>query len=383
MRKDTPKPGRNRKFEALAGTGRPGPAGKQDAILRDLKHRIVSGQFPAGSRLPTRTELVKAYGVSIPTVQATLSRLSAEGFVEARGNHGTFVRERPPHASRIGVVVRVSQDGSQTAIGKILHRLMDDRAQSGELTFSLYALMESDNLCPALETLIDDIHEHRLAGLLCESTFFPSRTDLSQAIVTRKLPCVAISNDMSDYGPSIKRLVVDQRRVLTAGLKALADAGARNIAVIEAPIAIGAESKLIELARSLRLSLQRKHILGVDPRSAVHARPLAELLATLSPAIDGLYLGHDGVAEQASLGLLDAGVAVPRDLVVVSHANFPYPSVSSVPAIRVGVDINEAFYYAQKAVQAGISGQTWPELTSLGIRIDGALTAEDRSNLIH
>ncbi|MEO5815278.1 MAG: PLP-dependent aminotransferase family protein [Gemmatimonadaceae bacterium] len=76
-----------------------------DAAQREPLHRqlydairvaIVSGQLPAGSRLPSSRALASDTGVSRATVGVAFDQLRAEGYVEARTGSGTFVRAGLP-----------------------------------------------------------------------------------------------------------------------------------------------------------------------------------------------------------------------------------------------------------------------------------------------
>jgi GntR family transcriptional regulator len=59
-----------------------------------LREKIMSGAFPAGSRLPTEIELIRIYGVGRITVRQALAALTKEGLIERKRRRGTFVTER-------------------------------------------------------------------------------------------------------------------------------------------------------------------------------------------------------------------------------------------------------------------------------------------------
>jgi DNA-binding GntR family transcriptional regulator len=61
----------------------------------DLRRQILEGQLPARSRVPSRAQLSKQYGVSDRVAVEAVRVLAAEGFVEGRPGSGTYVRERP------------------------------------------------------------------------------------------------------------------------------------------------------------------------------------------------------------------------------------------------------------------------------------------------
>lgn len=62
-----------------------------DRIHEDILRRIVSGNLPAGSRLPAENDLCRMFAVSRPIVRQALQRLRQEGLIESRKGSGSFV----------------------------------------------------------------------------------------------------------------------------------------------------------------------------------------------------------------------------------------------------------------------------------------------------
>ncbi|WP_328927648.1 GntR family transcriptional regulator [Streptomyces sp. NBC_00190] len=79
----------------VAGVGRRVAGGSQVApykrIMADLLDRILTGELPAGARLPSEAELSDSYGVSRGTVRRAVHELEAAGHVQARHGVGRFV----------------------------------------------------------------------------------------------------------------------------------------------------------------------------------------------------------------------------------------------------------------------------------------------------
>jgi len=65
-------------------------------IADDLRTRIERGEYPPGSRLPTKAQLMEEYGVAVNTVERAIGVLRREGLVETVQGAGMFVRETPP-----------------------------------------------------------------------------------------------------------------------------------------------------------------------------------------------------------------------------------------------------------------------------------------------
>ncbi|MFD2130379.1 GntR family transcriptional regulator [Pseudogracilibacillus auburnensis] len=56
-----------------------------------LKERIISGQYPKNTLIPSEPELKEEFGVSIITVRKAVEQLSQQGYVEKRSGIGTTV----------------------------------------------------------------------------------------------------------------------------------------------------------------------------------------------------------------------------------------------------------------------------------------------------
>ena len=63
-------------------------------IYAELRDRITSGRWPAGSSLPPQRDLAGEFGVSIMTLRQALQLLTDEGLVAARHGSGTYVAAR-------------------------------------------------------------------------------------------------------------------------------------------------------------------------------------------------------------------------------------------------------------------------------------------------
>jgi GntR family transcriptional regulator len=65
-------------------------------IAESLRERLQSGEYLAGSQLPSEPELARSLGVSRSSLRAALALLEAEGLVRSVHGSGTFVTDRPP-----------------------------------------------------------------------------------------------------------------------------------------------------------------------------------------------------------------------------------------------------------------------------------------------
>ena len=81
-------------------------------LADDFRHRIVSGKWPPGSKVPSVRELAAGTGVNPNTVQRALGALDGEGLTATERTAGRFVTTR---ASVIDSVRRGLASGATDA----------------------------------------------------------------------------------------------------------------------------------------------------------------------------------------------------------------------------------------------------------------------------
>jgi DNA-binding FadR family transcriptional regulator len=67
-----------------------------DRIESALRAMIEGGGLKAGSKLPSERTLAAEHGSSRTTVRLVLTKLTAQGLIEAQHGRGYFVRRVPP-----------------------------------------------------------------------------------------------------------------------------------------------------------------------------------------------------------------------------------------------------------------------------------------------
>lgn len=66
-----------------------------NSVVAGLKERILSGNLPPGSKLPSETELIEQFAVSRTVVREAITRMRAEGLIETFHGRGSFVLALP------------------------------------------------------------------------------------------------------------------------------------------------------------------------------------------------------------------------------------------------------------------------------------------------
>lgn len=79
---------------------------KYQQIADDLRARMVAGEFPPDSRLPSKSEMMRDYSTALTTVNNAIAVLRQEGLAETIQGVGTFARKAPdPGPSQYDMVM--------------------------------------------------------------------------------------------------------------------------------------------------------------------------------------------------------------------------------------------------------------------------------------
>ncbi len=331
------------------------PAVIQEGIYRELRTRLVRGDFLPSVRFPTRRELCREFDASTVTMQVVLERLMADGFVETRGTRGTFVVANPPHLSRYALVFPSLP--SSNRFWMALNNVALQLRYSQNVDLVAYYGIDGHSDRREYRQLVDDVEHHRIAGLIFASS--PFQLENTPLLDEPGIPRVAISGIPQDKY-NCWHVGVDNESFARRAVDLLVEAGRRQIALLLPGTTADIEQDFLDaLAAS-----------GLTPpaywRQAVHhgmgsaARNLAHLLVR-GPAAErpnALIIANDNLVEAATAGLVDAGIHVPDDLLVIAHCNFPYPPPASTPVLRLGYDGRTILAACIDAIDAQRQGET-------------------------
>ena len=71
------------------------PRYRYEEIADDLQKRIADGEFPPGSRLPSRRVLIEQYEVTEPVIDRAMQVLRIKQITETLPGVGVYVRDEP------------------------------------------------------------------------------------------------------------------------------------------------------------------------------------------------------------------------------------------------------------------------------------------------
>lgn len=78
--------------------GETGP--EYQRLMRQIRARIISGEYLVGAPIPSTTELVEESEMSRPVVRRAIDQLKAEGILEGHQGKAVFVKAMPAAADR-------------------------------------------------------------------------------------------------------------------------------------------------------------------------------------------------------------------------------------------------------------------------------------------
>lgn len=332
------------------------PPVKRSRIAADLRRQIVTGKLSPGDQLPTRPSLEKIYSVSQPTIQQAINQLTDEGFVFARGGHGTFVADHPPHLSRYVVVMPggASQGDYEsrflTAFANEAHAL--DGQQPGSVVVCRNAGVGTREL----EDLLSDLEHDRVAGLIFPQGIVPLKGN--PLLDMEGVPKVGV---MQGGTEQIMAVFPDLDDWYVRAFDCLAEKGRRRVALLttwmehDEPLMTRLKSMAAERGIETR-PYWVQQVAASDSPWAVNA---VHLLFNAEQSIrpDAFVITDDNIVEHSLAGLVQAGVRVPDDVEVVAHCNFPWQPTAVLPIHRLGFDVRKMLLTCIGLINAAREGR--------------------------
>ncbi len=354
------------------------PKLKEDRVLRQIRKLIINGKYAPGSRLPTRSELEDEFEVSRQTMQNVFDSLLNEGFVEARGRHGTFVTEHPPHLSNYGLVFTQhpsEKDGWPNFWTAIFNEAQALHRDGRRHFHAFYGGSFDDSGSGSYQDLLEMVTSGRLAGLI-----FPARPFhlIGTPILEQPgMPRVIFSG--ADIAPGALQIELAFEHFYEIALDHLRKCGRSRVAFF---MSNGYNAtlwpRIMELCQEREMQTRFEWFHGIDPLRPTWSSRVAALLARLPQADrpDALIIGDDNLVSQTMSGLMRGrnGMDLPQDIDVVAHANFPWVTPSPVPITRVGFDVNQIVRTCVESIDLQRRGEHPPAKTRITPILESDIT---------
>ena len=164
-----------------------------DQVYNTLKDLILSGEWPAGYRVPTESELAEQFGVSRLTVHSAFQKLAALSLIDVRVGEGTFVKDfsLASYISEIGSIVlrestadEIVQFRASFEIAALKLAIKNAASEDYAVLYSFLRKMEEYSIADNLDSYVDvDIRFHRAVCELSHNHIFVTLYDICSSLL--------------------------------------------------------------------------------------------------------------------------------------------------------------------------------------------------------
>jgi DNA-binding LacI/PurR family transcriptional regulator len=347
-------------------------------IVRALRGDIVSGRYGRGEQLPTRSVLEDRYQASSTTVQRALDRLVHEGFAFVRSRQGTFVAENPPHLCRYGLVFprRPAPQGQWSRWWVALQQQAIVLQRSDGCTISTYYSDEGHLDSADYLRLLADVQSHRLAGLIF--AFPPFELRETPVLLQPGLARAAIM--AQPLLPGVLCAFPDMQSFFDRSIGYLAQRGRKRVGIIGAASVANLNDHFGGAIARRRMTNRPQWTLSLPTNDQDSARNVAHLLMTSGASAkdrpDALIIADDNLVDGTMAGVRAAGAAVPGDLEIIAHTNFPWPAPRTLPITRLGFDARKTLEACLELVDAQREGDQPPAMSKIPAVFEDEIEAD-------
>ncbi len=302
----------------------------QMQIADHLAQRIISGELPDRSRLPSTVELAKLYNVTPVTVHKSLQRLVKRRLIERRSREGTFVCSR----ERTNVIALVFGKSPFSHPGNFytsLISLFQREAYARELNFKVYFDFETSS--KTRFDLEQDIRSGELKGLVVTN-----RGPLVREFIKAHPDILKCYPAMLDFKDEVKRSV-----------SYLIGRGYRRIGVLSMHPEVldtedsrrGHEAECRGIEEAVGDSGVRVEIRRCDHTEVAGYRKMKEWLSDPRTRPQAFFINHDIMVHGALLAIVEAGLKIPEDVALMVHMNGENEFPSPVALTRYKVNVRQ------------------------------------------
>lgn len=321
---------------------------KSNYIAEDLRSQIVNRVYGPGDRLPTRDKLVIQYDVSKVTVQRALKSLMDDGLAEARVGRGTIVSLASPHLTKYALLF---PKGEESSLGNQLWTAFVNEAKNlpEEAKIELHYGFDGREGNERYQELLNDVENRRIAGLMFAS--HPYLLENTPILDQPGIPRSVIMTPQAAWNFPV--VTFDGESIRQKFVKKVSELKCKRVAIISSDSDdSGSLSELLKCFEQKGIKINPDWIHGLSYDKSFWVKSLTRLLMA-GPAgqrPDCLLVLNDNLLPNVSQALTELNLIPPRDLQLISHCNFPWPTFSAVPVTRVGYCITECLQAMMKQI---------------------------------
>jgi len=310
--------------EALKSVKTVGPVPGHVQITRIIGEKIENGELPCGTRLPGERALAQMCGVSRTTVRQALDALVDRGLIEKFTGRGIFV-SAPPEPKVVACVL--PGHDPRYHWGSVLSQAIVSEARVNGWEPATYLVTSDEDRA----RLAKHLREGRIHGVLSMGM---SR-DIGGTVPT-------VDANLLDTDDEY-RVYIDYYSMIHQAVKFLVERGRKKIGMASYESKMRATRDGMRAYRDVLdefdLPLREEWIVqegGLEEQGEAAVRQIW----SLEERPDALIFMDDWQGLGGTRTLVELGVQVPEEVMVVTHMNRGYNPPYPVPVVGIQVDPN-------------------------------------------
>ena len=313
---------------------------KYRQIYDSLKEAIASGEYRAGQRLPTESELVNTFNTSRVTVNRALRELQLGGFINRRVGSGSYVCAATTEDYTFGLLI---PDLGRTEIFEPICRGMAE-AQVGREQVLLWGRSPGES--QDIETQARELCQQWIAKKVSGVFFAPLELTgdkdrinerIAELFIASHIPVVLLDRDVVPYPErsSYDLVGIDNRRAGYVVTSHLVGAGCKRLIFVgrhrSAPSCVARSVGFRDALQDAGIDYRPEFIQHqTDPSNEDQVR---QIMSGLKP--DGIVCSNDFTAAQLMRTLEQLSVNIPDDVKMVGFDDVKYASLLPVPLTTI------------------------------------------------
>lgn len=310
-------------------------------IVHWVRAGIYGGRLTPSDKLPPQMKLTKQFGVSNQTVQRAISHLQKQGLVVPCQKVGSLISEEAPTQSIVGLALPETVPARRKEI-IFWNRLATEARSIKSDGFRIKSYLGLEYLPPVsdIKKMLRDIKGNDLAGIIEIFELY----NIPPGIPRIRMFSSTTPQALSDaWNKENNGSVIIECELMEKMLTWTARSGRKRVAVLTITNNYERISQMAErMAPDYGLTIKPHWILGMELQKGTLAiRRLVNLLfsSEMMNGPEALLVMDDNMLYLAAQGIMDSGLSVPDDVLLVSHSNFPNPVECPLPVKRFGLDV--------------------------------------------
>jgi len=292
-------------------------------------HKIRTGEYNQGSRIPTEVELIRLSGLSKATVSKVLAELERKKYVVRKRGVGTFISPKALSIisnKKIGILLRMGGKSNylfQQAVQSSMQR-MEERGYKAQLS-----LVENDDA-----ELPNTVLEEGVSGLILIAI---QSKKLIRSLLQRKLPFVCIYHQIREI--KVNHVENDDFLGAKQAIDYLISLGHQRIGILLAPLdRIAFENRFRGYCESLEehgIQHRKNWIAQCQEIASQEGFEKTKLLLEQCKDMTAIFAIRDHLAPGLYSAVREMGLRIPEDISVVGFDDQPfaeelYPGLTTV-----------------------------------------------------